>query len=252
MIAPERFEAIEEVLNEKGIVSTKDLAIILDVTETTVRRDCELLEQKGVLVRVRGGVKRNIKTTIHSIAEEKAMSERTEHYREKDAVCRKASFFVKDGDCVFLDGGTTLVPMVKYLLDKDVEIVTHSMLIAKAFSEKKARLHVLGGDYNTKYDMVMGSVTLTEMKRYNFSCSFIGCLGMSPEKEVFYTAEMDPLLIKEAAMERSVSNYLLLDMSKLFVSSCCSSIPTSKFDAVICNADIMLENEKLPSNFILE
>lgn len=55
MIAPERFETIEEVLNEKGIVSTKDLAAILDVTETTVRRDCELLEQKGVLVRLRGG-----------------------------------------------------------------------------------------------------------------------------------------------------------------------------------------------------
>lgn len=197
-------------------------------------------------------MKRSAKTTIHSIAEEKAMSKRTEHYQEKDTVCRKASFFVKDGDCVFLDGGTTLVPMVKYLLDKDIEIVTHSMLIAKAFSEKKARLHVLGGDYNQKYDMVMGSVTLTEMKRYNFNCAFIGCLGINLEKEIFYTAEMDPLLIKEAAMERAVSNYLLLDMSKLFISSCCSSVSTSNFDAIICNSDIMLENEKLPSNVILE
>ena len=60
MIAPERFETIEEVLNEKGIVSTKDLAAILDVTETTVRRDCELLEQKGVLVRLRGETVRKL------------------------------------------------------------------------------------------------------------------------------------------------------------------------------------------------
>ena len=43
MLASERFEKIVEIVNQKGFISTKELSVTMQVTETTIRRDCEEL-----------------------------------------------------------------------------------------------------------------------------------------------------------------------------------------------------------------
>ena len=50
MIASERFLRIVNTVNERGFISTKELSENLDVTETTIRRDCEELEKQGLLI----------------------------------------------------------------------------------------------------------------------------------------------------------------------------------------------------------
>ena len=57
MLASERFEKIVEIVNQKGFISTKELSVTMQVTETTIRRDCEELEKQGLLLRVHGGAK---------------------------------------------------------------------------------------------------------------------------------------------------------------------------------------------------
>ena len=129
MIASERFLRIVNTVNERGFISTKELSENLDVTETTIRRDCEELEKQGLLIRVHGGAKSIEQKTILSNKDEKQMSERITNNKEKDLVCKKAASFIRDGDCIFLDGGTSIVPMLKYIKGKNVKIVTHSTLI---------------------------------------------------------------------------------------------------------------------------
>ena len=104
MLASQRFEKIIEMVNEKGIVNTKELALILKVTETTIRRDTEELEKQGKIIRVHGGAKSINQKTVMSNRDEKDMKERTENYEKKDKVCKKAASFIKNGDCIFLDG----------------------------------------------------------------------------------------------------------------------------------------------------
>ena len=118
MIASQRFEKIVEMVNERGIVNVKELSQILGVTETTIRRDSEELERQGKIIKVHGGVKSVNQKVIMSNQDEKKMIERTENYDKKDKVCQKAASFIKKGDCIFLDGGTTVAPIVKYLKGK--------------------------------------------------------------------------------------------------------------------------------------
>ncbi len=66
MIASERFLRIVNTVNERGFISTKELSENLDVTETTIRRDCEELEKQGLLIRVHGGAKSIEQKTILS------------------------------------------------------------------------------------------------------------------------------------------------------------------------------------------
>ena len=120
MIASERYETILRLIQEQGIVKVKDLAKLMQVTETTIRRDCEELEHQGKLIRVHGGAKGINQNKIVSNRDEKNVRDRTEFSESKELVCKKAASFVKEGDCIFLDGITTVVPMVKYLKDKNL------------------------------------------------------------------------------------------------------------------------------------
>lgn len=252
MLASQRFEKIVEIVDEKGIANTRDLAQILGVTETTIRRDCERLDKQGKILRVHGGAKSIRPTVVQSPQDEKAMKDRTEHYREKDIVCERAASFVRDGDCIFLDGGTSIAPMVKYLIKKQVKIVTHSMLVAEAFVDEDAELFMIGGSYIPRYSMSVGPMALRDIENFNFDYAFIGCLGMDPAEKVLYTAEMETMEIKRAAMNLSKKKFLLLDASKLNVRGFYRSISTTEFDGIICNESRELNYEELPENFMIE
>lgn len=251
MIASQRFEKIVEMVNERGIVNVKELSQILGVTETTIRRDSEELERQGKIIKVHGGVKSVNQKVIMSNQDEKKMIERTENYDKKDKVCQKAASFIKKGDCIFLDGGTTVAPIVKYLKGKNVKIVTNSLLVADAFSDNDSELFLIGGRYITEYNMSVGSIAINNLGNFNFDYAFLGCAGLDLERQVVYTTEMETMLIKEKAMELAVKKYLLIDDSKLSVRGFYTFVNSSKFDAIICNDSEKLKNIELSDNFII-
>lgn len=251
MLASERFEKIVQMVNEKGIANTKELAQILNVTETTIRRDTEFLEKQGKIIRVHGGAKSINQKTVMSNQDEKDMKDRTENYEKKDEVCKKVASFIKNGDCIFLDGGTTVAPIVKYLKGKNVKIVTNSMLVVKAFNDSDSELFVIGGKYIKEYDMSVGSIALNNLSNFNFDYAILGCVGLDIERQVVYTTEMETMLIKEKAMGLAVKKYLLLDDSKLSIRGFYTFVNTFDFDAIICNNSENVNEEELPDNFII-
>ena len=54
MITDERYAKIVEITNSRGFISTRELAQKLNVSETTIRRDCDELSKKNLIIRVRG------------------------------------------------------------------------------------------------------------------------------------------------------------------------------------------------------
>lgn len=253
MIASERYETILNLIQEHGIVKVKDLAKLMQVTETTIRRDCEELEHQGKLIRVHGGAKGINQNKIVSNRDEKNVRDRTEFSEIKELVCKKAASFVKEGDCIFLDGITTVVPMVKYLKDKNIKIVTHNFLVAEAYQNLscQAELFYLGGKYIPEYNMSAGPVTIGNLSRFNFDYAFLGCAGVDLEKGMSYTTETETMMVKEKAMEQSMNNYLLIDSSKLSVKGFYNFSKLSDFDAIICNEFEGMDGVELPDNFIV-
>ena len=55
MIATERMDYILQKLEAETTVTIKEIAASLNVSEATIRRDFERLEQKGLALRVRAG-----------------------------------------------------------------------------------------------------------------------------------------------------------------------------------------------------
>ena len=250
MIASQRYEKIIELVNKMGIINIKELAKTLEVTEATIRRDCELLEKEQKLIRVHGGAKSITSKVIRSSFNDLEMKERTQHYDEKELVCRRAASFVQDGECVYLDGGTSIVPMLKYLKGMHLKIVTPSTLIANIFEDDDSELFLTGGKFSSGYDMTIGPLVLENLKKFNFNHAFIACTGIEVKDGVVYTGELETMTVKEVAMQQALKKYLLIDASKLYVRGFYGLMKLQDFDVVLCNREHELELEEVPENFL--
>ena len=253
MLADKRYESILRMTDEQGFVRTKDLAQALGVSETTVRRDIDELDAQKRLVRVHGGVKSLAEQCLTNPKDEARMSDRSAiHAYEKELICRKAADLVHDGDSVFIDGGTTTVPLVRWLRDKKVRIITHNMLVAEAFDQGKAELFLLPGDYDPYYSMTVGPATGEAVEKFRFNIAFFSCLGVDPETHEVYTAEMKTPHVKRIAAIRSRQNVLLADSSKFDVKAYYTMAHTDNFDLVITDEGAhKLGDDKIPDNFVI-
>lgn len=252
MLASERLMYIIDQVNQKRIVNLKEISANLNVSETTIRRDFEKLEKEGKLVRVHGGAKKIENPVILTTNNELSMYEKLYlNSDQKRAICQKAASFVKDGDCVFIDGGTSISPMMEFLADKQIKIVTHSTLFLHNPTSTKAEITFIGGKYIPNYNMSVGPITMHALEQFNFDHAFIGCAGINLEKKQVYTAEMDTLAVKEKAMELSLNSYLLFDTSKINIRGFCSFADYDAFDILICNNDDCLKTIDIPDNLLI-
>ena len=247
MIASERKMYIMKCLNEKSIINLKEIAKELNIAEITVRRDFEKLEQEGKLKRVLGGA------ALEGVLDdaELTMNEKTTlNTDEKIKVAQFAAQFVKDGDCVFIDAGTTMTPLGKILAKKKIQIVTYNNLIIRNISNPVADIFLIGGKYLYYYAMNAGPVAQENLKQFNFDISFLGCNGLDLEKKLVFTTEMESLLMKKIALENSDKKYLLLDSSKFRKRGFLKFTEMGSFTAIICNNDGETENP-YPESLIL-
>lgn len=232
MQAAERRKYILEKLNLNGIVNVHEIAETLGIHETTIRRDLEKLEKEGKLTRVHGGAILNDEDENVELTMDQKM---VLNYEAKKVVCKRACEYVQDGDCVFVDGGTTTYSMIDYLASKKIKIVTHSDLVIRRVKKCEAEIITVGGKYLPHYSMSVGASAINEISKYHFDHCFIGCVGINVDERMAYTSEQETLDVKRAAMENSDQKYLLIDSHKLNVRGFCKFAHLNEFDKIICN-----------------
>ena len=178
MIATERASYILNKLRDKDTVTLKEIAAELGVSEATVRRDFERLDAQGFVVRVRSGATR-VNGAVPGNAAPLVTSEKlTEHMEDKTAIARLAASFVHDGDCVFLDGGTTIAPMIDFIQDKRIKIVTHNLLVTHRLKNMNVDIFLIGGHYTHFHESTVGVYTEKMVSQFHFDHAFFGCSGI--------------------------------------------------------------------------
>jgi DeoR/GlpR family transcriptional regulator of sugar metabolism len=249
MIASERMQYIMNSLNKKGIINIKAIAKEINVSEITVRRDFEKLEMKGKLKRVQGGATLTTDFEDVLVDAELTMRERISlHMEEKSIVAKRAAKCVKDGDCVFIDAGTSMVPLAEFLFNKNVKIVTYNDLVIREIKKPVATIFIIGGQFLPYYSMSVGPMAQNLLMQFHFDVAFLGCAGVNLEQAVAYTTETESLMMKHIALQNANKRYLLIDSSKLEKKGFFKITETSAFDAVFCNQCNTVT--PVPDNFI--
>ena len=248
MIASERARYILNRLKEKEVVTLKEIADELGVSIATVRRDFEKLDEKGLAVKVRSGATR-ASLPGPSAAPMVTSEKSKEHIEAKISIASKAASLVKDGDCIFLDGGTTIAPMIDFIQDKKIRIVTHNLLIPQRVQNMDVDIFLIGGHYSPFHASTVGVFAEKMVSQFHFDHAFFGCSGIELVHQMAYNDDIDTIPVKEVAMKYATHNYLLADASKLGVTSYCRFNPLSAFDLIISDHNDNMP-DGLPSNFV--
>src|ERR1700732_2641096 len=206
-----RRQQILNLLEETGTLHVNELAERFEVSLFTIRKDLDELAAQGVLQRTFGGA-----VFSHRSRFNKSFRERIQQQRdEKRAVAIAALGYIKDGDTIILDAGTSTLALAQLLKERamSVFVITCSVPAALELSSGGYDILLLGGLVRNKSLALLGRETLTILERYRADKAFLGSSGFTPERG-HSTPNPEDAQIKEAIMRAADESYVLVDSSK--------------------------------------
>ncbi|MBR2563681.1 MAG: DeoR/GlpR transcriptional regulator [Paenibacillus sp.] len=185
-----RHEKIMEALLERQEVTVSDLSDLLQVTGKTVREDLDKLESMGLLVRVHGGAML-AQNDQYGILNSRVALEKNQ--TEKIEIAERALRYIKPGDIVALDGGSTTLEIAKRLDNQPLTVITSDLyIIAELTKKEQIRLVVPGG--SRVRNMLVGEDTAAFISGLNIHKAFISTTALHPEFGLsIYTGDLVPL-----------------------------------------------------------
>ncbi|WFR58671.1 DeoR/GlpR family DNA-binding transcription regulator [Anaerocolumna sp. AGMB13025] len=156
---------ILKLIQSEDEVSVIDMAKRFGVTMETIRGDFDFLAKEQGLIRTHGGLSKqdNKKYNKHYFFHERQVI----HMEEKKKLCYRAMDFISDGDCIYIDSGSTVIYLLNYLNQKrGLTIVTNSIgfLICyildgheTSFKEQGHRFIFIGGEVEANIMMTYGT-----------------------------------------------------------------------------------------------
>lgn len=246
MLSKERLRYIIQRLEADQAVSVTTLSREMEVSLSTVQRDLRKLVAEGKIEREHGGAITNDFAQMLSSRTEESVDKKTAlHKQQKQHVASVASQVIEDGDCIFVDSGTTTAYMVPYIRNRNITIVTNSLYLVAKLRGCKAKVVVLGGTYDSKYDMNSGSITLQAIRQFQFDRCFISANGWNTDTHELFSVESENGIIKESVMEQSVYNYLLIDSSKFDVRAMYVFANEDAFTQIYVDCYLKGKNKKI-------
>ncbi|MBM6854819.1 DeoR/GlpR transcriptional regulator [Mediterraneibacter glycyrrhizinilyticus] len=221
MLAEQRYKEISEILEREGSVKTVTLCGILGTSRETVRRDLETMEERNMLKRIHGGAMR-MEPAEEAAAQYTSFNKRKEeHPVYKEIIAREAARFIREGQSVALDSGTTSLALAKVIRRKfrNLTVVTNSFAVADELRGAKGISLVLtGGLYKADEDAFVSDIATLIFSRINIDVFFLTTCGISVERGITYQ-RMDEIQVQNSMMEAAAETIVIADSSKLGVNS---------------------------------
>jgi DeoR/GlpR family transcriptional regulator of sugar metabolism len=212
MNVAERRLIVRSELMASGEVTIPALADRFVVSEMTIRRDLEALEDEGVARRVRNGA---IRVAPRSF-EPEFDSRRGDAAGAKAAIGARAAALVDEGETVVIDSGTTALALARALRRRGLQltVVTPGVLAAiELAGDPRTRVVLPGGVVRDKELSLIGPSTEEFIAGFNFDVFFLSCAGIDAARGLT-DYNMEEARVKKAAMACSRRTVAMLDRSK--------------------------------------
>lgn len=208
----ERHSLILKMLQENEIVKVSDLADHLKVTDMTVRRDLQDLENDGLLIRIHGGA-RSIPNSSSSDLELSHATKRNINLDEKQHIARIIASNILENETVFLGSGSTLELVYDYLNINRVKVITNSIYVFDKFKyDERFELLLTGGSYRSKTGSFTGTIAKDFISTINVQKSFIGVNGI--DNHSVFNANEEEGVIQKAILNNSRKKFIVADNDK--------------------------------------
>jgi len=206
----ERRQKIMEYLKQDNKVYVNKLSKLFKVTEETIRRDLEKLENEGLLQRSHGGA-----VLKEPTSEDLSFSNRVAvNYTFKQAIAEKAKLLINDGDTIMVDSSTTALALIQLLTSKkNITIITNSIKLLNDFADANFKMISSGGDLRAHSFALVGTSACKALARYYVDFAIISCKGIDREKGIMESNELESN-VNQQMSQQAKSTILLVDHSK--------------------------------------
>lgn len=205
-----RIDKILALLEVNQSLHIRDVAQMLEVSEMTLRRDIahgdnRLLYLGGYLVKPGAN-----KASQYSLDSEKGIG-----LKNKRWVGRLAAEQIQNGDCIFIDCGTT-TPHIVAAMPKDIEctVICYSKNIAYPLSSfPNVTLVLLGGVYYPASATFYCEESIAYLNKFGINKAFLSAGGVSIERGIS-CSHLHEVKIKQAILGIAIKNILVADSGK--------------------------------------
>ncbi|MFD1362063.1 DeoR/GlpR family DNA-binding transcription regulator [Lentibacillus salinarum] len=205
-----RRDLVMKAIQEDGKVEINKLSDELNVSPMTIRRDLVQLEEDGKLIRTHGGAvlpKPLITETPFSTKESR-------HTEQKKLIAKKTLPFIKDGQTIILDSGTTTLELARLLsARKDITVITNDIKIAAELLDSQLKVFITGGELQTNVGALYGPQTHQFLKSIHVDMFFLGAHAIEMEAGIT-SPTFEKSLIKQLMIEAAETTWLVADSSK--------------------------------------
>ena len=180
MYRTDRLTAILAHLEEHQTLTVENAMRVFSASSATIRRDFSHLISTGMVLRGPNEIRR-LTTNVLGVDSPFSVRKMTKR-REKKAIARRAASFLKNGDVIFIDGGTTAHCMVEYLSALELRVITTCIHIANSLNDLRqdnAGLEIAmpGGILMSRSNLLYGTHTISHLDSYSARWAFIGVDG---------------------------------------------------------------------------
>lgn len=213
MLTEQRQEEIARLVSEKGSITVAELKELLNISESTIRRDITALDKDGRLTKVFGGA-----VALHTQIAKKELSmlqKQELQTAEKQLIAQYAAALIEPDDCVYLDAGTTTGWMIEYIREFRATYITNALSHAKRLADKGFHVILIGGELKSSTDAIIGAEAVLHLQKYYFSKGFFGVNG-ADRTTGFTTPDAREAMVKQTAVKHTQPEhrYFLTTASK--------------------------------------
>jgi len=229
LIPAQRRERILEYLTLHKIVASIDLSEWLGVSEATIRRDLEWLEEEGTLERTHGGAALSQRLPLEPEYRQRAMR----CPEEKRLIGLTAAGLIREGEIVFINSGTTTTQVIRHIRpSKEITIITNNLAAALEAGDAGFGLILVGGEFQHKSNSVAGRFAIDILGQVYANKAFIGVDGISLKHGYTIPSNAEAEVLRVMLSRTNGPVYVVADHSKWGI--------VSNFEVAPVDSDLIL------------
>jgi len=238
MLAAERRQKIKEILLKNKSIDVATLSKMLKVSDVTIRRDLDTLEEEGFLTKTYGGA------ILNEPSSEKG-EPKYESSEEARRIGSMASQMVKEGDVIFLSPGPICLEIAKNIRDvKHLRVITNDIIIAYELHDCiNVKVSVTGGDIFENSTVLVGQMAFNNLNNIFINKAFIYVNGINLEHG--YTLDSyEEAAVLNLVIDKSQESIIVAEHDKFDKLSFVKLCDLTGIEKVVSSSEIPEEYKK--------
>ena len=233
-----RNKIIDLIKNSNGRMSIKELSRHIEVSQSALYKDLNILENQRLIKKSYGKLELNESEEKHH----NFFLNMQKNSSKKKAIGKLAASMMSDNETIFIDGSSTTFYFCEELKKrnlKSITLITNSIFIPREMiMEDKINLILVGGTVNKFIGTTDGDIW-EQLVKDNFFANkfFFSCYSMSDEVGVLDPVQTDASMKAMFAL-KSRQNICLVDSTKFHLYSTFNWIGLDKIDMIISDTGL--------------